>query len=35
MGWYRAKLDKLRVYNKALSAAEDSILYQAEVCQVD
>jgi hypothetical protein len=35
MGWFRGNLDELRVYNKALTAAEVSSLYQAEVSQLD
>jgi hypothetical protein len=35
MGWFKGNLDELRVYNKALSAAEITSLYQAEVTQLD
>lgn len=35
MGWYLGNIDELRVYNKALTAAEVLSLYQAEVSQLN
>ncbi len=34
MGWFLGNLDELRVYDKALTAAEITALYQAEVTQL-
>ena len=34
MGWYKGNLDELRVYDKALSAAEIQALFEAEVTQI-
>lgn len=34
MGWFKGNLDELRVYDKALTAAEVLALYQAEVTQI-
>lgn len=34
MGWFKGNLDELRVYDKALSAAEVKALYDAEVSQI-
>jgi hypothetical protein len=35
MGWFMGNLDELRVYDKALSAAEIKSLYEAEVSQLN
>lgn len=35
MGWFMGNLDELRVYDKALTAAEILALYQAEVSQLN
>ncbi|HDP55482.1 MAG TPA: LamG domain-containing protein [Bacteroidetes bacterium] len=35
MGWFKGNLDELRVYDKALSAAEVKALYDAEVSQIE
>jgi hypothetical protein len=34
MGWFKGNLDELRVYDKALTAAEAKSLYDAEVSQI-
>jgi hypothetical protein len=35
MGWFKGNLDELRVYDKALTAAEVKSLYDAEVSQIE
>ena len=35
MGWFLGNMDELRVYDKALTAAEVKALYDAEVSQID
>jgi hypothetical protein len=35
MGWFLGNMDELRVYDKALTAAEVKALYDAEVTQIE